>query len=255
MYFHYFYAKQFTRYPDPVAKAMRRALYYSNYSPDPERALKYYKQALDLCYELKLDIFSDDVMGIKIQLAQWLEQIHNQENAAKVLEGLLADCKRWVEVMEKTVKDKTSDKTPLTPRRLETAEPVPGEEPNLPEGLWAKRNRILAKSVAISVKLADLYSDEHVLKHDVAHQHLLWAVDTILKEVQRRTTEGVKAGEGEWMSSEEIGGSFECESGRDRRVYLAVTMALTLSCSARPQLRDQVPVPSRPSPVFPGSQA
>lgn len=228
MYFNYFNHWQFTRYPDPVANAMRRALYYSNYSPDPERALKYYKKALELCEELRLDPFSDDVIGIRVQVAQWLEQINHQENAAKVLEPLLADCKRWVEVMEKSVKDKTSDKAHLTPRRLETDKPVPeDEEPNLPESLWAKRSRILAKSVAISVKLANLYSDEHVLKHDLAHQHLIWAVETALKELQRRTTEGVKNGEGEWMSSEEIGGTLECELGRDRRVYFTVTMLLT----------------------------
>jgi len=167
-------------------------------------------------------------MGIKIQLAQWLEKIHNRENAAKVLEVLLADCKRWVEVMEKTVQDKTSEKIPLTPRRLETGEPLPaGEEQNVAEGLWAKRTRILAKSVAISVKLADLYSDEHVLQNDLAHQHLIWAVDTVVKESQRRTTEGVKDGEGQWMSAEEIGGTFECESDPDRRARIPVTMLLT----------------------------
>ncbi|KAK0613476.1 hypothetical protein B0T14DRAFT_280476 [Immersiella caudata] len=210
MYFNYFYSKQFTRYPEPVANAMRRALYFSNYNQDHEQALKYYQKALALCDELKLDFFSDDVMGIKIQLAKWLEDIHNYDNAAKVLEALLFDCKRWVEAMEKSVKDKTSTRIPLTPRRLETAEPTPeDEEPNVAEGLWTKRNRILAKSVALSVKLANLYSDDHVMKQDLAHRHLMWAVDTALKELQRRRTEGVKEGEGKWLSSEEMGATLE----------------------------------------------
>jgi hypothetical protein len=228
MYFNYFYSKQFTRYPEPVANAMRRALYFTNGNPDPEQALKYYQKALALCEELKLDFFSDDVMGIKIQVAKWLEDLHNYDNAAKVLEALLFDCKRWVEAMEKSVKDKTSARIPLTPRRLETAEPIPDdEEPNVAEGLWRKRNRLLAKSVALSFKLANLYSDDHVMKQDLAHKHLTWAVETALKELQRRKTEGVKDGEGKWLSSEEMGATLECESDRDVRVRLPVTMLLT----------------------------
>jgi tetratricopeptide (TPR) repeat protein len=127
-----------------------------------------------------------------------------------VLEALLFDCKRWVEAMEKSVKDKTSARIPLTPRRLETTEPVPeGEEPNVAEGLWRKRNRLLAKSIALSFKLADLYADDHVMKQDLAHKHLTWAVETALKELQRRKTEGVKDGEGKWLSSEEMGANLE----------------------------------------------
>lgn len=222
LYFNYFYSEQFTRFPEPVAAALRKALYYSNYNPDPKRALKFYREALDLCDQMKLDPFSDDVMGIKIQVAAWLEKIENYESAAKVLESLLADCKRWVDVMEKSVKDGTSAKLPApTPQRLETSEPVPGEPANVPETLWGKRTRVLRKTAAISIKLAEIYSDEHVMKHDLARPHLIWAVETTLREFQRRTAEGVKDGEGEWLTSEELGGTLEGESDQVPSVYFA----------------------------------
>ncbi|KAB5577602.1 tpr domain-containing protein [Coniochaeta sp. 2T2.1] len=210
LYFNYFYHRQFTRYPEPVAKAMRRALYYSNYNPDPQRALKYYKQALDLCIELGLDPFSDDVMGIKIQLAAWLEQIENHAVAAQVLESLLNDCKRWVEVMEKSVRDGTAPKFVSPPPKVDpegSDQAAAGAPP--PETLWGKRTRILGKAVGISIKLGELYSNEHVMQQDRAHERLIWSVETALKEARRRSVEGLKEGEGEWMGSEAIGGALE----------------------------------------------
>lgn len=214
LYFNYFYHRQFTRYPEPVAKAMRRALYYSNYAPDPPRALKYYKQALELCKELGLDPYSDDVMGIRIQLAAWLEKIENYQLSAKVLEALLSDCKHWVEVMEKAVRDGTAPKLTASPapsaeNPQDNGQTVEDSPP--PETLWGKRTRVLGKAIGISVKLGELYANEHVMEQELAHEHLLWSVETGLKESRRRAVEGLKEGEGEWMSPEAIGGALECE--------------------------------------------
>ncbi|KAK3309059.1 uncharacterized protein B0T15DRAFT_128093 [Chaetomium strumarium] len=205
VYYTYFYSRQFTRYPEPVAQALRKALYFSNHDPDPQRALKYYKQALELCDQEGLDHFSDDVMGIKIQVAAWLEKIESYENAITVLENLLGDCKRWVQVMEKSAREGTLPK--LEPPPPKEGEPVVPGQPL--ESWWAKRTRILAKAISISVKLASLYSDEHVLERELAHERLVWAVETTLREMQRRAKEGLKEGEGAWMSPEEIGGSLE----------------------------------------------
>lgn len=205
-YYTYFYSHQFTRYPEPVAQALRKALYFSNHDPDPQRALKYYKQALELCDQEGLDHFSDDVMGIKIQVAAWLEKIESYHNAITVLENLLNDCKRWVEAMEKSVAEGTLPKLEPAPASKDGEARVP-EPPR--ETWWAKRSRLLAKAVSISVKLANLYSDEHVLEREAAHERLVWAVETALKETQRRAREGLKDGEGPWMSPEEIGGSLE----------------------------------------------
>ncbi len=87
---------------------------------------------------------------------------------------------------------------------------VDNKEPEYqPENLWAKRTRVLGKSVGVSAKLGELYADEHVLQGDSAGVYLIWAVETILKELRRREVEGVKEGEGDWMTPEQIGGAFE----------------------------------------------
>ncbi|GAB1313951.1 hypothetical protein MFIFM68171_04161 [Madurella fahalii] len=208
LYFNYFNSPQFTRYPEPVAKALRKALYFSNHEIDPQRALKYYKQALELCDQEGLDHFSDDVMGIKIQVAAWLEKIESYQNAISVLENLLGDCKRWVEVMEKSAAEgtlPTVERNPA-PKDGEPAAAVP-EQPQ--ETFWGKRTRLLGKAVSISVKLANLYSDEHVLERELAHERLIWAVETTLREMRRRVKDGLKEGEGGWMSADEVGASLE----------------------------------------------
>ncbi|TGJ80353.1 hypothetical protein E0Z10_g8414 [Xylaria hypoxylon] len=212
-YFHYFQSEQFTRFPPDIAKSLRRALYYSNYAPDPKLALKYYRLALEQCAASGLDPFSDEVIGVRIQLAAWLEKIGKFKNSIEVLEALLRDCKKWVEVMEKSVQDGLVDKSgrliaaPVT----QTNTPKEGDESSVeePENLWLKRTRVLGKTVGISVKLGELYADDHVLQGDSAGEHLIWAVETVLKELQRRQVDGVREGEGDWMGPEQIGGALE----------------------------------------------
>ncbi|KAJ0307080.1 hypothetical protein COL516b_004312 [Colletotrichum fioriniae] len=207
-------ARQFTKYPKPVAKSLRRALYYTNISPDPNLARKYYKQALEQCNELQLDPFSDDVLGIRIQTAAWLEKIENYQGAITVLDSVLRDCLKWVEWMENSIADGTVDKSGKPPAAKPTSEnqrlavPENGEEKAV-ENLWHKRTRLLAKAVGTSTKLGALYSDEHVMEPENSLARLTWAVETALTESKRRHKEGIKKDEGSWMSPEEIGGAME----------------------------------------------
>ncbi|KAF4983851.1 hypothetical protein FZEAL_832 [Fusarium zealandicum] len=227
LYFTYFYHYQFTRYPKPIANSLRRALYYTNISPDAELALKYYKRAMEQCAEHGLDPFSDEVLGIRLQTSHWLQMIGNYTGCLQVLEGVLADCNKWIGVMEVSVKDgKVNDEGRLVKPPSETTEvsAIPGadkttaaveeDEDFVPESLWHKRRRLLAKSVGIAIKLGELYADEHVLDPDNSQKHLIWAVETSLKEFRRRKDEGVKPDEGEWLNPEQMGSAME-SLGRD----------------------------------------
>ena len=129
-----------------------------------------------------MDPFSDEILGIKIQLASFMEKIQQYPKAIDVLEIVRGDCLRWVEQLG-------------------------GKEGN--EG---KRTRVMGKIVGISVKLGELYANDFVADRDLAEERLVWAVETVLKEQKRRDEEGVKEGEGNWMSNEEIGGALECKA-------------------------------------------
>lgn len=205
----YFYAPQFTRYPPPIAKSLRRALYYTNMQPEPQLARKWYKKALEQCDELGLDPFSDEVLGIRIQTAAWLEKIGNYQGAITILESVKKDCTNWVSTMEKAVEDGTVDKSGKVPVVKKNNDDDQDDDDSVPENLWRKRNRLLAKAVGTSTKLGELYADDHVNDSENAQARLTWAVETALSEARRRATAGVKPDEGNWLSPEEFGGAME----------------------------------------------
>lgn len=126
-----------------------------------------------------MDPFSDEILGVKIQLASLMEKIQQYQKAIDILEIVRGDCLKWIDEL--------------------------GSHP----GNEGKRTRVLAKTVGISVKLGELYANEYVMEKEAAEERLVWAVETVLREQQRRGVEGVKPDEGPWMSPEEIGGSLE----------------------------------------------
>ncbi|KAK6584202.1 hypothetical protein PZA11_003932 [Diplocarpon coronariae] len=177
--YHSYIIGAFHAYPEPVAKQLRKALYYTNISLEPKNALKYYREALRVADEMNIDPFSDEIMGVKIQVATLMERIQQYQKAIDVLEIVKADNLKWIEAL--------------------------GSK----EGNAGKRTRILGKTIAVSVKLGELYSNQYVLEKEKAEESLVWAVENGLREQQRREKEGVKEGEGDWMSAEELGGTFE----------------------------------------------
>ncbi|MCJ1270494.1 hypothetical protein MMC22_010391 [Lobaria immixta] len=177
--YRYYILDEFSAYPEPVAAKLRRALFYTNIDLQPNNAVKYYRQALEVADEMGLDPFSDEIIGVKIQVAFLMEKLKQYEKAIEVLEIVHADCLRWIEELG-------------------------GNEGN--EG---KRSRVLGKTVGISVKLGELYSSNHIDDTEAAEKKLIYSVTAVLKEKKRREEEGVKEGEGPWMSDEEVGAALE----------------------------------------------
>lgn len=85
----------FHKYPEPVAQKLRRAIYYTNIDLDPKNALKYYKQGLEIANDLGMDPFSNEIIGVKIQVSALMEKIQNYPKAIQVLEILRNDCLAW----------------------------------------------------------------------------------------------------------------------------------------------------------------
>jgi hypothetical protein len=148
-------------------------------SLEPKNALKYYREALRIADEIGMDPFSDEVLGIKLQVAALMEKTQKYQRAIDVLEIMKSDCGRWIEMF--------------------------GEK----EGAERKRTRVLRRMVELSVKLAELYRGEYVLEGDKAEASLEWAVETVLKEQRRRSKAGVSSEDDGWLSDEEMGGAFE----------------------------------------------
>ena len=162
-----------------MANKLRRALYYSNVEPQPAKANQYYKEALELAQQHGMHPFADEIIGIKLTFVAMLEDTGDHDNAINALELIRADCLQFVEKIS-----------------------------NHPE-LAGHRTRVLAKTVAMSIKLGELYACEYIKEPGLAEKNLVQGVETAIKEQQRRDEEGVKEGEGPWLSSEELGASTE----------------------------------------------
>ena len=126
-----------------------------------------------------MDPLGDEVIGVRVQVSLLLEKVGRCDLAAQVLEAARNNCLEWV-------RDKGGA-----------------------DGAAGRRNRVLQKAVSLSVKLGELYADPHVGDRESAEERLVWAVETVLWEKKRRENEGVKEGEGDWMTDEEVGGSIE----------------------------------------------
>jgi hypothetical protein len=169
----------FHKFPEEVAKPLRRAMFYTNIQEDPQKALKWFKESLRVIDEINMDPFSDEVLGVKFQLAALFEKYHNHGLAIQVLEQVRTDCFKWVELFGDKHKND------------------------------GERTRVLAKTVAIALKLGSLYSCATVDDQEAAEAVLVSAVQTMLSEKQRREKEGEEEGEGPWGTDEENGATLE----------------------------------------------
>ncbi|KAL8848068.1 MAG: hypothetical protein Q9221_006869 [Calogaya cf. arnoldii] len=142
---------EFAAFPEPVARKLRRALYYSNYDIQPENALKYYKQALAVAEEIGMDPFSDEILGVKFQLASFFEnRIHRPRMAIEILERVRKSCLDFIGDGE-----------------------IGGEMKDR-----GKRTRVLGQCVRMSAKLGELYAGPEIMEAEQAEESLVWAVTT-----------------------------------------------------------------------------
>jgi tetratricopeptide (TPR) repeat protein len=203
-YYQVYIIGAYHNYPEEVAKKLRRAIFYHHTDLQPKQALKYYRQAIEVAEEIPMDPMSDEIMGVKIEVAALFEKCLVWTKAIEVLERISADNLRWIDTF--------------------------GDR----EDLKSKRTRVLKRTVAINLKLAEYYSNPAIWDRETAEKKLTWALEATLKESQRRQALGLSAEEleekeGPWFSLDEQGAT--CEqlashySEKDQH-YLAVPLLL-----------------------------
>ena len=169
------------KFPEPVAIKLRRALWYTDKSPDVKQALENYYDAIRLAHEHGMSSFDREVLGIKIKIAETLEKFRDAENAIIILDRLRQECREFLD----------SNPADLPP---------------------SERSNILAVTVKTSIKIAELYGSDAIQDSAAAERNLTEGVEVILKEQRRRQEEGVlpeEEGENEWFGGEEAGATFE----------------------------------------------
>ncbi|RMJ23278.1 TPR domain protein [Aspergillus sp. HF37] len=197
---------QYVKYPAPVADALRTAIYYTEVDLNPPKALAAYKEALRLAKECKMHPFSDEVLGIRIQVSFMLEKGGLTRQAIEVLERLKADCLGFVGAQEKRGPSfpKLQGEDALELERRMPREPIPLDSPKYVDAAakareirhYEERQRTVAlkKVVGINLKLAELYSIPYVSEPKKAEACQEQGVELCLKEMQRRQRQGIPVG-------------------------------------------------------------
>lgn len=142
-------------FPEPVAKHLRRALYYTNQSSNPKKALEEYQKALFVADDLKMDPFSPEMLGLKTHIASFFEKLGVLPKAIEILEQLRADCLKWIEWF--------------------------GDKPENE----LRRNELMSMSIRLSVTLGRYYLLPSIDQREAAEQMMTWGVTAVLKENRR----------------------------------------------------------------------
>ncbi|KAJ5606316.1 hypothetical protein N7510_009097 [Penicillium lagena] len=197
-------APQYSKFPPPVADALRTGVYYTEINLNAPKALKAYKAALRMALEMGMHPFSDEVMGIKLQVAMMLEKAGLMKPAIEVLERTKTEALEWVEGLEKEtaapdVLRKEDKSTPsnvnvqIDDAVLQDAEKVLKETQEFEA---RQRTKTLQKVIGIEMKLAELYSSDYIQEDQKAEAAQVAAVELCLKEMHRRQKLGLPVGGG-----------------------------------------------------------
>ncbi|KAA8649869.1 hypothetical protein EYZ11_005864 [Aspergillus tanneri] len=202
---------QYHKFPPPVAESLRTAVYYTEVDLNPPKALQAYKEALRIAIEMGMHPFSDEMLGIKLQVAMMLEKAGLVKPAVEVLERTKTETLNWIEDGRKRkaiqMKEEPVDAAvdTMDPEVLEARQKMKEIE----EFEDKLRDKALKKAVGIEMKLAELYSSDYIQDEKKAESAQVAAVELCLKELNRRQSLGLPVGEGSndndsWLNLTEI---------------------------------------------------
>ena len=159
--------REMADYPESVGVPLRKARYFADINPDPARAMKAYMTALNAAAGEGMHPLSDPVTGIWIDMARFLENVGNVQKAIEVLEAQRQKALDWI------------------------------EQNGSQDGNAGDRTRLLQKSIQLAHKIGALYTSPYCLNRKKSEEFLVWSVETLLHENERRRKEGLKPGEGD----------------------------------------------------------
>ncbi|KAL4792468.1 hypothetical protein BDV19DRAFT_253420 [Aspergillus venezuelensis] len=207
---------QIAKYPAPVGKELRKAIYFTEVNFQPKKALQHYQEALKLAPENGMHPFSNEVVGIKIKAAEMLEQAGATHQAIRTLEVLRDNLVTWVTKgraeaarqeerlaeQEKVIQELKAKKAATKPKSVTAAVPeLTIDNPEVIEryermkelAKWEDNQRYenLKRAVGISIQLGELCEHRDVQDTKKAEAAREKAVDLSLKELAYRQSKGL----------------------------------------------------------------
>jgi tetratricopeptide (TPR) repeat protein len=195
------------RFPPPVAKELRRALYFTEINLEPQKALEHYRVALQIAMDMDMHPWSDEVLGIKLQMADMLIKAGYHQKAAEFLGRLAQQGFEWVlKTRDRYILTLPKGKAVIDPNLKEIVQP--DEETKNYE--LALADRTLKKIIGTFLLLGELYEDEHIKDPAKAFSTRRAALGMLTEEIENRRRRGLPPlatpEEGDnWMTAEEVG--------------------------------------------------
>lgn len=175
-------------------------------SLEPRRALEAYKEALKVAIELGMHPYSDEVLGIKIQVATMLEKAGLIQPAVELYEKIKAETLAWVEisrnaVAEKEKEDEKRTKEPAAALTVQKSEADDAEALKAAEELKKQmdferlqQSKAVKKTVGMCLKLGELYASDHIQEPKKAEAAIEASVEIALKELAWRESHNLPVG-------------------------------------------------------------
>lgn len=179
----------FAGWPAPVENQLRVALHFTHVNPNPDLAAECFAGALEAAEKCGMDPFSKEVMGIRIRLAEMLEQFGRVKSSIEVLNSIIEDCEeKLTELSRGTVL-----------KALQSENPSVQEKKDAAQHTAMVRGIIQAK-----VKIAGLYDSEFIQDSASAKKTLSEAVGLLVQHTQDPQTKGFNEDNAAGLSLEEI---------------------------------------------------
>lgn len=187
-----------------MAQTLRTAIYYTEVDLNPPKALQAYKEALHIGLEMGMHPYSDEVIGIKLQVAMMLEKAGLVKPATDVLERTKVEALKWVDEGRKKKEVESKEAAASGDQKTENEDKLVVDDPEILEAQQRlreleeyeerQRPKILKKAVGIQMKLAELYASEYIQDEKKAEAAQVASVELALKELRRRQSLGIPIG-------------------------------------------------------------
>ncbi|KAL2862650.1 TPR domain protein [Aspergillus lucknowensis] len=238
---------QYQKFPPSVAKHLRTAVWYTDVDLNAQRALQSYKDALRAAAEERMHPFSDEVLGIRLQISMMLEKAGQVPAAVQVLERTKAETLAWIQFSRKAAAQRKEEDER---RKKEHEETSPGQNSEitdpeardrdeklkkLDEYEAVQRSKAMKKAVGMSMKLGDLYESDYIQDPEKAEAAYEAAVELSMKELQYREKLGLPISGGEndksaWLTRVEVAVALthlaQTYAHSEKRLELAIPLYL-----------------------------
>ncbi|KAI8363327.1 hypothetical protein B0O80DRAFT_433477 [Mortierella sp. GBAus27b] len=237
-----FYTSGVNAFPPAIRDDLRKALYYQNYGNDKEKAVEFYRSALNAAMQhpdLRID--GPEVTGIMIQLGTMFQDMGRTLEAIDVL-VMAFECLvhgRTMGMNNDSVKSDSSSSDHTgggfvehnqDQHRATVGQFIDQEQEQKQEhhhGLGVMDGPTRLKTIGIAQKLGDLYHS--IRKDEQAERYYLWSVEQLLKNHQDAEQRGGQSSDAKdqetvrqqfnfdklptWMTKTDLGASLEALGG------------------------------------------